>query len=355
VHRLNFPNATISVTGTAATINTGNVGPHNHDGTYEPVINPKNTAFNKNFGTGNTEVARGDHNHAGTYATPASVTAVDNALTTHKASGDHDAHNDARYATQASVNTVDAALTTHKGSGDHDAHNDARYATQASVNTVDAALTTHKGSGDHDAHNDARYATTASVDAKFLDAAGNPAADKVTYSRSTLDDKFQDAAGNPSGDKQTYSKATEDGLFHKITDFNNHKLATSTDHDGHNDGRYYTQTYLAGNMKIMNDLAAPNVNNDGGGNPDPNLGFDISITFPNNLVANPTIMLWGYYVEASVGYAIKKITFTPSIAGATLTLNCMVRDLANFLYDKGVFGGNWANRTLYLNYVVINL
>lgn len=40
---------------------------HNHDGVYEPVIN-KNTAFNKNFGTAETEVARGNHNHDGVYA-----------------------------------------------------------------------------------------------------------------------------------------------------------------------------------------------------------------------------------------------------------------------------------------------
>lgn len=40
---------------------------HNHDGVYEPVIN-KNTAFNKNFGTAEDEVARGNHNHEGVYA-----------------------------------------------------------------------------------------------------------------------------------------------------------------------------------------------------------------------------------------------------------------------------------------------
>lgn len=36
---------------------------HNHDGVYEPVFS-KNTAFNKNFGTGSDEVARGNHTHA---------------------------------------------------------------------------------------------------------------------------------------------------------------------------------------------------------------------------------------------------------------------------------------------------
>ena len=35
---------------------------HTHNGVYEPVFT-KNTAFNKNFGTGNGDVARGDHTH----------------------------------------------------------------------------------------------------------------------------------------------------------------------------------------------------------------------------------------------------------------------------------------------------
>ena len=38
------------------------VAPHAHSGVYEPVFT-KNTAFNKNFGTGNGDVARGDHTH----------------------------------------------------------------------------------------------------------------------------------------------------------------------------------------------------------------------------------------------------------------------------------------------------
>lgn len=48
-------------------------GDHNHDfryytkteiqDNYEPKIGTKNTAFNKNFGTGTNEVARGDHTH----------------------------------------------------------------------------------------------------------------------------------------------------------------------------------------------------------------------------------------------------------------------------------------------------
>ena len=46
---------------------TGNAevarGDHNHSGTYEPVIS-KLTAFNANFGAGNTDVARGDHAHS---------------------------------------------------------------------------------------------------------------------------------------------------------------------------------------------------------------------------------------------------------------------------------------------------
>ena len=33
------------------------------DELYESIIEPKNTAFNKNFGTGNSDVARGDHGH----------------------------------------------------------------------------------------------------------------------------------------------------------------------------------------------------------------------------------------------------------------------------------------------------
>jgi hypothetical protein len=36
---------------------------HNHDGVYEPVINPKNTAFNKSFGTTAGTVAEGNHTH----------------------------------------------------------------------------------------------------------------------------------------------------------------------------------------------------------------------------------------------------------------------------------------------------
>lgn len=36
---------------------------HNHDGAYEPVINPKNTAFNKNFGATAGTVAEGNHTH----------------------------------------------------------------------------------------------------------------------------------------------------------------------------------------------------------------------------------------------------------------------------------------------------
>lgn len=37
---------------------------HNHSGVYEPVINPKNTAFNKNFGTTAGTVAEGNHTHS---------------------------------------------------------------------------------------------------------------------------------------------------------------------------------------------------------------------------------------------------------------------------------------------------
>lgn len=36
---------------------------HHHAGVYEPAF-PKNTAFNKNFGTGSNEVAAGNHTHA---------------------------------------------------------------------------------------------------------------------------------------------------------------------------------------------------------------------------------------------------------------------------------------------------
>jgi len=36
---------------------------HNHDGVYEPVFT-KNTAFNKNFGTGSGQVAEGNHTHS---------------------------------------------------------------------------------------------------------------------------------------------------------------------------------------------------------------------------------------------------------------------------------------------------
>lgn len=41
---------------------------HDHEGQYEPYLESKGTAFNKDFGTGNTDVARGDHNHDSTYA-----------------------------------------------------------------------------------------------------------------------------------------------------------------------------------------------------------------------------------------------------------------------------------------------
>jgi hypothetical protein len=37
---------------------------HDHSGVYEPVINPKNTAFNKNFGTTAGTVAEGNHAHS---------------------------------------------------------------------------------------------------------------------------------------------------------------------------------------------------------------------------------------------------------------------------------------------------
>ena len=62
-----------------------------HDGRYytetevdlaltgkEPVISPKNSAFNKAFGTGITDVARGDHNHDSTYAPAAHPSETDN-------------------------------------------------------------------------------------------------------------------------------------------------------------------------------------------------------------------------------------------------------------------------------------
>ncbi len=49
--------------------NAGEVaeGNHNHDASYEPIIGPKGTAFNKDFGTGAGQVAEGNHNHDGTY------------------------------------------------------------------------------------------------------------------------------------------------------------------------------------------------------------------------------------------------------------------------------------------------
>ena len=40
---------------------------HNHDGVYEPAFS-KGTAFNRDFGTGPDNVARGDHSHNGVYA-----------------------------------------------------------------------------------------------------------------------------------------------------------------------------------------------------------------------------------------------------------------------------------------------
>ncbi len=38
---------------------------HLHTGVYEPVISPKRTAFNKNFGTTSGTVAEGNHGHSG--------------------------------------------------------------------------------------------------------------------------------------------------------------------------------------------------------------------------------------------------------------------------------------------------
>jgi hypothetical protein len=116
----------------------------------------------------------------------------------------------------------------------------------------------------------------------------------------------------------------------------------------------YTKEYLAGNIKMEADVTAPNVNT-AGGIPDPNLGFDITVTLPNNVVANPTVMIWGYWVDnVNNFHGIQKIATVLSQAGKILTINCMVHNLAGELYDKGVFGGNWASRTLYLHYVVIN-
>jgi len=58
---------------TAGTVSEGNhthnyspIG-HDHAGVYEPVINPKNSAFNKDFGTASGTVAQGNHNHSGVY------------------------------------------------------------------------------------------------------------------------------------------------------------------------------------------------------------------------------------------------------------------------------------------------
>jgi len=55
-----------TTSGTVAEGNhTHNYAPNNHDheGVYEPVINPKLTAFNKNFGTTGSTVAKGNHTH----------------------------------------------------------------------------------------------------------------------------------------------------------------------------------------------------------------------------------------------------------------------------------------------------
>ena len=40
---------------------------HNHNGTYEPIISVKNSAFNVDFGTSHATVAYGDHNHDSIY------------------------------------------------------------------------------------------------------------------------------------------------------------------------------------------------------------------------------------------------------------------------------------------------
>lgn len=49
---------------TSGTVAQGN---HDHNTLYEPIITPKNSAFNKNFGTTSGTVAQGDHNHNSAY------------------------------------------------------------------------------------------------------------------------------------------------------------------------------------------------------------------------------------------------------------------------------------------------
>jgi len=59
-----------AITGLQAALDGKSDTSHNHAGVYEPVISPKNSAFNKAFaGSGSaTTVARSDHNHTGVYS-----------------------------------------------------------------------------------------------------------------------------------------------------------------------------------------------------------------------------------------------------------------------------------------------
>jgi hypothetical protein len=106
-------------------------------------------------------------------------------------------------------------------------------------------------------------------------------------------------------------------------------------------GDYYTKEYIAANTIMVSDELAPNVkNNPVSENPDPSLGFDIQVTFPNAVVADPKVMAWGYWLDSANGlHAIKEMTFSESIALNTLTINCIVDDLSGMRYDKGVLSG----------------
>jgi len=89
---------------------------HNHDGTYEPVITPKNTGFNKAFGTGVGTVSQGNHNHTGVYE-PVIVTKNDafnksfGAGATDVATGNHTHSNADNHIADATIHFTQASIS----------------------------------------------------------------------------------------------------------------------------------------------------------------------------------------------------------------------------------------------------
>ncbi|MBN1525753.1 MAG: hypothetical protein JW904_14845 [Spirochaetales bacterium] len=104
---------------------------HNHSGVYEPVINPKNSAFNKAFGTGSTDVATGDHTHSG-YASSTHTHTFGTTSGTY-AEGDHD--HDSSYYTETEVDGMFVADTGNAGVDDQGSQTpDTRFYTKKTIN-----------------------------------------------------------------------------------------------------------------------------------------------------------------------------------------------------------------------------